>query len=52
MIIYTMKLYFGLRMIENLKWGRRDREMTQSGSYYNRGYHGRYVKTALKQPKK
>ena len=47
-----MKQYIGVRMVENLKWGRKDKEETQSGSYYNRGYHIRDVKTRLKQSKK
>ena len=51
-IIYTMQLYKGIRLIENLKWGRIDREMTQSGSHYMKGTHGRYIKTDLRQLKK
>ena len=52
MIIYNMKVYFGSILIYNLKWGRKDVQETLSGSYYNRGYHNRFLKTALKQPKK
>ena len=44
-----MKYFIGVRLIQNLKWGRRDRKMTQSGSYYNRGFHSKYVKTHLKK---
>lgn len=39
-----MKLFIGIRLIDNLKWGRKDRFSAQSGSFYNRGYHGRYTR--------
>ena len=52
MIIYTMQLYKGIRMVENIKWGRRDKDMTQQGAYPNRGTLNRYIKTELAQSRK
>ena len=52
MIIYTMQMYKGMRMVENLKWGRRDKDMTQHGSHYNKGSHKRYVRTTLEDLRK
>ena len=34
-------------MIDNLKWGVRDRTMTQHGAYPNRGHLKRYSKIDL-----
>ena len=47
MTIYTMQMYKGIRMIDNLKWGVRDRTMTQHGAYPNRGHLKRYSKIDL-----
>jgi hypothetical protein len=47
MLIQTMAMYKGLKLIENLKWGVKDREMCWHGAYPNRGHHGRYLKIRL-----
>ena len=49
MIIYTIEMYKGLRTVINLKWSRRDKDMTQHGAYPNRGTLNRYIKTVLRK---
>lgn len=50
-MIYTARIFKGIRVISNLKWGRVDKEETQSGSHYNKGAHSRYRKVDLAELK-